>query len=145
MCRMPLESAAVIPPAGRLRYLSLICKALDSRLSTGSAATSVCDLCAREFPTLETRQEHQHNVHHRILAEHAAPYKPDGNVEAHMAELQDCYERLQKVPEAVAMMEEFGVEMAEDLKELEQEDIQQIAKPLKKVPKNKLFRVLGFS
>ena len=64
---------------------------------------------------------------------------------AHSAELLECYDRIQHDPEVVTLMDSFGVENSEDLKELEREDILQLAAPLKKVLRNKLLRVLGFS
>ena len=58
-------------------------------------------------------------------------------------DLEDCYQRMLKVPEVAAMMDDLGVERAVDLRELDEEDIAALVQPLKKVAKSKLLRVLG--
>ena len=59
-------------------------------------------------------------------------------------ELEDCYQRLLATPAACEQLEEHGVESSEDLRDLEQADVEALAACLKTVPRKKLLRALGF-
>eukprot|EP00658_Telonema_sp_P-2_P030230 TRINITY_DN2286_c0_g1_i2.p1 TRINITY_DN2286_c0_g1~~TRINITY_DN2286_c0_g1_i2.p1 ORF type:complete len:625 (+),score=91.39 TRINITY_DN2286_c0_g1_i2:130-2004(+) len=74
-----------------------------------------------------------------------APEELEQPARGDRSELADCYNRLLQVPEVVGLMDEFGVEQPEDLRELDEDDLAHLVAPLKKVPRNKLLRVLGVS
>ena len=216
MCRMPPESAAVIPKSGPLRELSVICGifgdfniangifcmngvcncmsgSCSGRMLDETALTHVCELCTRGFSTAKDLQQHQHQhcrlnvfredyerrreartvAHGRVRTAQASvdqlvnndsatqlraemavmksDYEaklsdalagPKASNDINLEALQDCYARMVCVPDVKALMDELGVERAEDLTELDKSDILVLAEPLKKVPKNKLLRVL---
>ena len=58
--------------------------------------------------------------------------------------LEDCYQRLLATPAASEQLEELGVESSEDLRDLEQAEVEALAACLKAVPGRKLLRTLGF-
>ena len=58
--------------------------------------------------------------------------------------LEDCYQRLLATPAAREQLEEHGVESSEDLRDLEQADVEALGACLKTVPRKKLLRTLGF-
>eukprot|EP00658_Telonema_sp_P-2_P026047 TRINITY_DN20505_c0_g2_i1.p1 TRINITY_DN20505_c0_g2~~TRINITY_DN20505_c0_g2_i1.p1 ORF type:complete len:197 (-),score=17.40 TRINITY_DN20505_c0_g2_i1:67-657(-) len=58
------------------------------------------------------------------------------------ADLEDCYHRMVQVPGAVLVLDQLGVETAQDLKELDLEDVHLLVAPLRKALTNKLLRVL---
>ena len=59
------------------------------------------------------------------------------------SDLEDVYQKLLALSEAVEAMEELGVETATDLRELDEEDVIQLGAMLKKVHRNRLLRILG--
>ena len=59
--------------------------------------------------------------------------------------LEECWERLCAVPEAVEEMDELGVEQADDLRELERDDVVKLGTTLKKVQRSKLMKALGMN
>jgi len=77
----------------------------------------------------------------------ASPAEADvgvgGRVEMTM-ELVTGYNRLCEVQAALALMEEWGIEEANDLRELDRDDATELAATLKKVPAAKLLRCLDF-
>jgi len=78
-----------------------------------------------------------------VVPSHVAP-TTDPPQSSETAELQSIYNKLCEVEAAVALMEEWGLEVPEDLRVLDEEDAAALAATLKKVPGAKLLRGLGF-